>query len=349
MTSPILENAFIERLARHFPRSSIQLNGLQEADAELIRLPGSDTVLALKTDCLVEEIETGLYADPYLIGWMAVVVNGSDLAAVGARPVGMLLSETLPPDADPGYLERLQQGIRDACGACGFQVFGGDTNFSSHVQLGAFALGTIPAGAQITRLGARPGDRVFVSGPLGLGSVFAFSRLAPGGREGSPAYRPLPRLREGQLLRGFAACCMDTSDGGLATLDQLARLNRVGFELDAPWETILDPRALMLARSQSFPHWLMLAGPHGEFELVFTVPPGKQAAFLDHARAHRWEPLALGVVTQREGVVVRRDGRAVMLDTRSVRNLFVEVGGDVQRFIGELRRMDAALGAAGSA
>lgn len=349
MTDPILENAFIERLARYFPRSPIQLNGLQEADAELIRLPGSDTILALKTDCLVEEIETGLYADPYLIGWMAVVVNGSDLAAVGATPVGMLLSETLPPDADHAYLERLQEGIRDACGACGLQVFGGDTNFSAHVQLGAFALGTIPAGAQITRLGARPGDRVFTSGPLGSGSVFGFSRLAPGGSGSGPAYRPLPRLREGQLLRGFAACCMDTSDGGLATLDQLARLNRVGFDLDAPWEAILDPSAVTLAHGQSFPEWVMLAGPHGEFELVFTVPQGKQAAFLDHTRAHEWEPVPLGVVTERPSIVVRRDGRPVTLDTGAVRNLFVEVGGDVRRFIAELRRMDAALGAAGSA
>lgn len=340
MTRAILENAFIERLAARFPRSPLQLNRLQESDAELVQLPGSDVVLALKTDCLVEEIETGLYADPYLMGWMAVIVNASDLAAVAATPLGIILSETLPPDAEPAFLDRLQEGIRDACSACGLYVLGGDTNFSRHVQLGAFAVGTIPAGAQLTRLGAQPGDRVFASAPFGLGSVFAFGRLAAGG---GGSYKPVPRLREGQLLRGFASSCMDTSDGAFATLDQLARLNGVGFELVDPLERVLHPDAIRLARSHPFPDWVMLAGPHGEFELIWTVPEAKVASFLDHARSHEWNPLPLGVVTAAPDITLLRNGRRVALDTGQVRNLFLEVESDVARFVEGLLRIDRAM------
>lgn len=78
------EVALLERLAGGFARSHLQCNQRHESDAELIRLPGSRSVLALTTDAISEEIESGLYADPYLIGWMTVMVNASDLAAVGA-------------------------------------------------------------------------------------------------------------------------------------------------------------------------------------------------------------------------------------------------------------------------
>ncbi|MGD8867883.1 MAG: AIR synthase related protein, partial [Gemmatimonadales bacterium] len=108
------EIVLIERLAGTLPRSPLLLNGLCESDAELIRLPGTDMALALTTDAIAEEIAAGLYNDPYLIGWMVVMVNASDLAAVGAEPLGILLNETLPGVVDPAYVERLQSGIRNA-------------------------------------------------------------------------------------------------------------------------------------------------------------------------------------------------------------------------------------------
>ena len=139
----ILESAFIERLTRRLPRSPLQLNGLQETDAYLLRVPAVGLVLALTTDWVVEEIESGLYSDPYLIGWMTVTVNASDLAAVGAEPIGLLLNETLPPDTAPEFIERLQEGIREACSASGLYVLGGDTNISTRLELGGSALGLI--------------------------------------------------------------------------------------------------------------------------------------------------------------------------------------------------------------
>jgi len=94
MTAIVRENALVESLVRALPRSSLQRNGVGESDAELVRLPGSDLLLAITNDAIVEEIEIGLYRDPYLIGWVTVVASASDLAAVGADPVGILLSQT---------------------------------------------------------------------------------------------------------------------------------------------------------------------------------------------------------------------------------------------------------------
>ena len=271
MTTASVEIAMIERLARALPRSPRQLNALHASDAELVHITGT-TVLAVTTDGIVEEIATGLYADPALIGWMTVVVNASDLAAVGANPLGIVVCETLPPTMGPDDIAALQRGIADASLAHGLPVLGGDTNSGEQLQVVGTALGLVEGGAPLTRLGAASGDRLFASGPLGLGSVFAFTQLIRAGVINAPPFRPHARLHEGSLLRPFASACMDTSDGLLATLDELGRLNGVGFRLTLPVEGMLHGAALRLAEAQQLPPWTMLAGPHGEFELVFTVP-----------------------------------------------------------------------------
>ena len=188
MMNAIIENQLIERLARGFARSPDQLNRTRESDAELIRLPGTDVVLALTTDGVVEEIEAGLYRDPYLVGWMTVMVNASDLAAVGAEPLGLLLNQTLTLDLDDDYLDRLQSGIHEACKACRLHVLGGDVNFSSRPQMSATALGLIRDGRPLTRVGCRPGDRLFASAQLGLGSAFALQALVQRGADRAVAH-----------------------------------------------------------------------------------------------------------------------------------------------------------------
>lgn len=335
------EVALIERWAGGFPRSPLQCNQRHESDAELIRLPGSPSVLALTTDAISEEIESGLYADPYLIGWMTVMVNASDLAAVGAAPLGILLNQTLPADPRDHDLDALQRGIRDACTVCGLPVLGGDTNFGARLHMSACAVGLIADGRLLTRRGARPGDRLFASGPLGLGGAFALARLlrpnvAP------PPFQPASRLGEGQIVRRFATCCMDTSDGAIATLDELSRVSGVGFGLHAA-EEILHPAALGAARAAGLPPWFMLAGPHGEFELLFTIPEPAIAAFRAEARAARWEPKEIGVVSAQSEMRVLANGRWLRLDTRAVRDAYAEAGGDPRAYLARLVTINATM------
>ena len=332
----VLEHAFIERLAAGLPRARAQLNRLHESDAELVRLPGDAGVLAVTTDGLAEEIATGLYADPELIGWMLVTINASDLAAVGAEPLGILVCETLPPDVTPEWLAALNGGIRAACEATGLGVLGGDTNAGAAIHLVGTALGLITQGRPLTRCGARPRDRLYASGPLGLGGAYALGRLASGGNGQSVPYRPQARLREGRLLRAFASACMDTSDGAIATVDELARRNGIGFRLDEPVERWTHTAALAAATAAGLPPWMLHAGPHGEFELVFTVPADREAAFLSAARTAAWDPVPLGRATAKPGIKLLIDAELRSLDTGRVRNLFAEVEGDVEKYVAGL-------------
>jgi thiamine-monophosphate kinase len=345
MTTASSEVALIDRLARALPRSPRQLNALHASDAELVHLHGT-TVLAVTTDGIVEEIAAGLYDDPALVGWMSVAVNASDLAAVGAQPLGIVLCETIPPTMGPDDIGALQRGIAEAAVAHGLPVLGGDTNAGAQLQAVGTAVGLVEGAAPLTRLGAAPGDHLYASGPLGLGSAFAFTQLArraPSSLAPHPTspFRPLARLREGDMLRHYASACMDTSDGLLATLDELGRLNGVGFRLTLPVNGMLHGAAAQLAAAQHLPPWTMLAGPHGEFELVFTVPPARTEALRSAAASDGWTPIRLGDVVPGTGATLGSEDGEVVLDTGKVRNLFLECEGDPGRYIQALAAMDA--------
>jgi thiamine-monophosphate kinase len=333
----ITERAQIERLAAGFTRSPLQLNALHESDAELVGLQNG-YILAITTDTIAEEIATGLYRDPYLAGWMIVTVNASDLAAVGAEPLGIVVSESIPPTMPEVDVRALQHGIRDAAQRHRLHVLGGDTNASVTLVLGGTAVGTIAGAAPLTRRGARPGDRLYASGPLGIGTAFAFVTLLGDAHERGATipFQPIGRLQEGSCLPGIATACMDTSDGVIATLDELMRLNDVGVSWERSLSEVLHPAALATARRGGLPEWTMLAGPHGEFELLFSVPPSQRDALNEVAAAIGWNPLELGLVTEEPGCC-RYDGtERLEVDTARIRNLLGEVGGDPLRYMCEL-------------
>lgn len=214
--------------------------------------------------------------------------------------------------------------------------------------MGATALGIVDAAPPLTRRGCGPGDLLFASGPLGLGAAFALLQLLDRpdpSREASPLvsrtleFLPRARLREGQTLGSVASACMDTSDGMVATLDELMRVNRLGFRLHRPLEECLHPSAREVARDAGIPAWMMLAGPHGEFELLFTVRPERVRAFERSARRVAWSPLLLGRVTREPGLSAPIDGAQRSFDARRVRNLFGECGGDVDAYLAGLFRL----------
>jgi thiamine-monophosphate kinase len=114
LLNEIIENNAISKIASCYKRSPAQVNKIHQSDAELIKL-NHDIYLAITTDCFSEEIETGLYDVPWLIGWMIVTVNFSDIAAVGAQPIGIVISQILPDNTDEEFINKLSMGISDAC------------------------------------------------------------------------------------------------------------------------------------------------------------------------------------------------------------------------------------------
>jgi thiamine-monophosphate kinase len=346
MLNDIVENRLIASLVDGFRRSPLQRNGLHQTDAEIVQLNES-CAIAVTTDCISEEVAAGLYTDPWLIGWMAVMANMSDLAAVGAQPIGMLISEILPPGYPAESLRQLQRGIRDACDACHTFLLGGDTNAGKQLAITGTAVGLCAEGKFLSRTGCHPGELLYATDTVGIGSAFALSVLLPcgaGQAEEQPVhYRPAARIREGKLLREFASSCMDTSDGVLATVDQLVRLNGLGFDLTEGWTNALHPTAAQMASERGIPDWIFLAGQHGEFELLFTIPERFAEEFNRRAQADGWQPLLLGQVTAEPGVRISLYGDPVTVDTTRIRNLAVTAGADAGKHLVELFEMDEEM------
>ncbi len=335
----ISENKLINSLIAGFDRSPDQLNRTHESDAEIIRF--GDINLALTTDSISEEICTGLYDDPYLIGWMIVTVNMSDLAAVGASPVGILISEIIPRDYSPEKLMILQKGISDACRKYNTYVMGGDTNEGESLVLTGTAIGRTDSKKYSSRRGCRSGDILFSSGKLGDGNAYAVSKLIPG--SDSFSYQPEARMTAGRVISNYASACMDSSDGLIATIDQLMRLNDAGFELNPEWKEAITSNALNFASNLNIPPWLLLAGQHGEFELIFTIPPKLKNPFLKNASANGFQPIELGAAINNTELKIPLYGNTVQIDTKFIRNLPDQTPGDVNLYLKILLEYDFQL------
>ena len=344
----IIENSLIDSWVRHFTRTPRQFNKPHGADAELIEIPGDPPrYLAITIDTIAEEITMGVYQDPYTMGWVAVMACASDLAAVGADPLGLVISVSIESSRDRAFTQRLAQGMEDACRRLGLFILGGDTNTTPILSLSGCAIGLVPREHVMTRRGCRPGDEIFITGGVGKGNALGLVRSQglPDSFFPEEFYRPVARIAEGQILRRHTRCCMDSSDGLLATLDQLMRLNGVGFAIDCDWERMLAPEVLELCDRTSAPPWLMLAGPHGEFELVFTLSAAAADELVAQPEFAGAQPLRLGRVQEKPAVsLVLPSGRRIDVDMAPLRNLLHHVEGDLERYVREFRALGKKWG-----
>lgn len=336
----ILENIIINNLISGFERSPHQLNNPHESDAEIVQL--SELKLAITTDSISEEISTGLYDDPYLIGWMIVTVNISDLAAVGSKPIGIIISEIIPKDFNDEKIKQLQKGISDACKKYGTYVLGGDTNEGEKFVLTGTAIGIINNEKILSRVGCKPGDLLYSSGKLGIGNAYAISKLISK-TNNLITYKPVARIKESELISEYASTCMDTSDGLISTLDQLMRLNNVGFEITESQESLIDDEAVNYSKKFNIPSWLFLAGQHGEFELVFTIPHNLKHEFLKEADKNGFYSVELGKVISEKEIRINLHEKSVAINSAFVRNLPFETKGDVNHYLMLLLEYDSEL------
>jgi thiamine-monophosphate kinase len=341
--SAVNENRVIGRWVDIFSRCPEQLNGPHESDCELVPFPGSSAVMALTTDTVAEEIDLGFYDDPEAIGWMAATVSLSDLAAVGAEPLGLLVSVSLPCDYSAELQQRIARGIEAACVEAGTFVLGGDTNNSAQLSITTTAVGVISRARVVLRTGSRVGDALFATGTLGGGAIAAARGLLDGDDPfRNCQIRPRARVREGRVLSAYASACIDTSDGLIAALDQLARLNRVGFEVSKDLRGVIHPQALALSDRLGVDPLNMLAQPHGEFELLYTVSPERIMAFEDAARQNGISLLYLGRTVSDGGI--RIGGRHMsLLDTAAIRNLPETTGRSTRCFFDSLLSLISEL------
>ena len=114
------------------------------------------------------------------------------------------------------------------------------------------------------------------------------------------------------------------------------RINQVGFAIDCDWQKMLTREVFEFCNRTDTPYWLMIAGPHGEFELLFTISPAGENEFLAQADSEGIHPIRLGRVESTPAVLlVQRSGQRVHVDVAALRNLLYTVGGDMQRYLEE--------------
>lgn len=258
--------------ARTFARGDVAL-GIGD-DGALLAPPAGQQVVAV-CDTLNIGVHFPHDSTPGDIGWKALAVNLSDLAAMGATPAWALLSLSLPR-ADAAFVDAFMRGFSALADAVGVALVGGDTT-RGPLSVCVTALGFVPGGEALTRTGAQPGDAVFVSGTLG--DAAAALRLSHAQlQSGAPDVRavrqrlncPTPRLALGQALRGKATAALDVSDGLLADLSHLARGSGVGIELHADRLPCSNALAALFDAPTRLRHQ---ATGGDDYELVFTLPP----------------------------------------------------------------------------
>jgi thiamine-monophosphate kinase len=332
----LLENIEVTHLVEGFRKSANQLNGLFESDAELLKLT-SDLVLAITTDSINEEIESGLYSDPDQIGWMVVIANLSDLAAVGALPEGILITLAIPETLKGDFKHQIMQGIQKACQVYDVAVLGGDTNSSSQLALGATALGLIKDGQIMMRSGASSSDILYSTGKFGQGAAYAIEKLLLG-RQQSEFY-PKARLKESQTVRQFASACIDTSDGFFPAICNLMRQNQIGFQIQEELIDLVNIESQQTAHAIDQESWIPLAGPHGEFELLFTIPEDQNNDFIETSNIAGWQPTRIGRATEERHLGVLLDGRNHLIDPFRVANLYTNCKGDIPKYLIELQKI----------
>lgn len=250
-------------------------------DAALIDPPAGHQ-LAIGTDMLIAGRHFPETTAPEAVAHKALAVNLSDLAAMGASPLGFTLSLGLP-GSDESWLSRFSGALREAAARWGCDLIGGDTVGAPRLTLSITAFGAVPVGKAIRRGGAHAGDRIAVTGTIGdaaLGLLLALGETeAPSTQsEADRAYlldrldRPEPRLGTGQALRDRATAGLDVSDGLLQDLGHMLTASGLAAELD------LDAIPLSAAARR----WLderpadidRLVAGGDDYELVVALPPG---------------------------------------------------------------------------
>ena len=244
-------------------------------DAATLRVPVGH-VLQISTDTALVDVHfpSGLPAAD--VAYRSLMAAASDLAAMGAQPMALLLSLTLPA-VEEDWLRHFTAGLKAACRETRLPLAGGDTTRGA-LSLTVTVLGSTPETEFLTRSGAKPGDRLCVSGTLGDAAAGLailkgeVSVSCPDARQAlrDRFARPTARLALGQKLKGIASAAIDISDGLLADAGHLATASEIAIEIDSAQIPLSDALRSLDDTEQAL-RWALAGGD--DYELLFCLPP----------------------------------------------------------------------------
>lgn len=305
-------------IRRHFAQPAAQLWGGAVAPPSLVLGIGDDCALlapepgqqlAISSDMLVEGRHFFADVDPATLGHKALAVNLSDLAAMGATPLGFTLALALP-QADEAWLAAFSQGLLALAQQHACPLVGGDTT-RGPLNLCITVFGQVPVGQALRRSGARVGDDIYLSGTVGDARLALEALLGHTTLPADVLQRtrqrlecPTPQLALGHALRGIATAAADVSDGLLGDLGHILTASGVGAEL---WpEALRQSTAVSPDVRQQAPElaWPCILAGGDDYELVFTAPPSARQAVQAVAASTHTAVTRMGIITAGCGVVL---------------------------------------------
>jgi thiamine-monophosphate kinase len=233
--------------------------------------------LVITTDMISKRTHMPDCMSSYQVGWMATAVNLSDIAAMGASPLGLVMAMGLPRELPLDDVMKMTDGIRECVAASGMEYLGGDTKECPELTLTGTALGMVRKDGILLRSAARPGDLIAVTGTIGLAGAalveIELDEFDPRAREAM--LEPRPRLKEGTILSasGVVGACIDTSDGLAMSLYELARASGCGFLLDHD-KIPIDPGAVSICERHGLDPDEVTLFSGGDYQLLFTIRLG---------------------------------------------------------------------------
>lgn len=271
-------------------------------DCALLQIP-TGYYCAVSTDSLVSGVHFPKDSPPFLLGQRVLAVAVSDLAAMGAKPLGFTLAITLE-QIDTSWLQAFSEGLSTMAQHCAIALIGGDTT-RGPLAMTVTVMGAVPANHGLLRSGAQVGDLLCVSGPLGaaaaalpfvLGQVAADTVPAEAQQQLLAAYwTPQPQLELGRWLLGKASAALDISDGLLADCGHIAKASKVALQI----EQARVPIAAAVLRAVGDADALQCALSGGDdYQLAFTIA----ASYLEALQQRFTAVQVIGRVSAGQGV-----------------------------------------------
>ncbi|MYM69961.1 thiamine-phosphate kinase [Pseudoduganella sp. FT55W] len=295
--------------------------GIGDDCALIAPTPGMQT--AISSDMLVEGRHFFAGEDPLRLGHKALAVNLSDLAAMGARPVGFTLALALP-EANRAWLQGFSQGLFALADAFNIELIGGDTT-KGPLNICITVFGELRPGQALRRSAARAGDDIWISGTLGdarlalAGYRLELPQPLEAADQRAAAVRmhtPTPRVELGVLLaeQGLAHAAIDISDGLIGDLGHILKLSKVGATLNVdalPAGDVLATQGIGLRRAYT-------AAGGDDYELCFTAPIASREAILAVADSVGTQVTRVGSITAESGLrLIDANGAALDLKLSS--------------------------------
>lgn len=253
------------------------------------------------------------------VGFKAITSATSDIAAKGGKPIAYLISLILPSDMTLNDFQKLWEGFEEAAKLYEARIIGGDLNSGEEIIIDVICLGK--AGRTISRLGARPGDLIAVTGEFGsqaagLHALLNGLRGEPISEKAIEAFsRPVARVKEALRLAelGAVTSSIDSSDGLAESLHELARLNDVGFLIESP---PISRYAEEYAKRFGLELFDLVFYGGEEYELVLTLRPKMASQAIEAVERNGGRLLLIGRVTEDKSIRVRWFGEWRSLEAR---------------------------------